>query len=152
MEFGVGSILEGKVTGITKFGAFVSLGDNKSGLVHISEIANTYVSDVHDHLQEGQTVKVKVLAIDENGRINLSIKRALPNAPAQGGRGGARGGSSRPNYNNNRGGNRNTASQSAAPMTAEESFEAKLKAFMTESEGKISDLNHYMDKRGGRRK
>ena len=77
MELGVGSILEGKVTGITKFGAFVSLGENKSGLVHISEIANTYVNDIHEHLQEGQAVKVKVLAIDENGRINLSIKRAL---------------------------------------------------------------------------
>ena len=61
----MGSILEGKVTSITKFGAFVSLGDNKSGLVHISEIANTYVNDIHDHLQEGQSVKVKVLAIDE---------------------------------------------------------------------------------------
>ena len=83
MELGVGSILEGKVTGITKFGAFVSLGENKSGLVHISEIANTYVNDIHEHLQEGQAVKVKVLAIDENGRINLSIKRALPN-PGQG--------------------------------------------------------------------
>ena len=78
MEFDVGSILEGKVTGITKFGAFVSLGEHKSGLVHISEIANTYVNDIHDHLQEGQTVKVKVLAVDENGRINLSIKRAQP--------------------------------------------------------------------------
>ena len=89
MELGVGSILEGKVTGITKFGAFVSLGENKSGLVHISEIANTYVNDIHEHLQEGQAVKVKVLAIDENGRINLSIKRALPN-PGQG-QGGVRG-------------------------------------------------------------
>ena len=89
MELGVGSILEGKVTGITKFGAFVSLGENKSGLVHISEIANTYVNDIHEHLQEGQAVKVKVLAIDENGRINLSIKRALP-SPGQG-QGSARG-------------------------------------------------------------
>lgn len=149
MEFGVGSILEGKVTGITKFGAFVSLGDNKSGLVHISEIANTYVNDIHDHLQEGQSVKVKVLAIDENGRINLSIKRAQPGAPAAPGggrapRGGARQGG--------RSASRSPAAQSAAPMTAEDAFEAKLKAFMTESEGKISDLNHYMDKRGGRRK
>ena len=93
MDFGVGSILEGKVTGITKFGAFVSLGENKSGLVHISEIANTYVNDIHDHLQEGQAVKVKILAIDENGRINLSIKRALPQAAApQGGQRGPGGG------------------------------------------------------------
>ena len=60
MEFGVGSILEGKVTGITKFGAFVSLPENKSGLVHISEIAYSYVSDVKDHLKEGQEVNAKV--------------------------------------------------------------------------------------------
>lgn len=150
MDFGVGSILEGKVTGITKFGAFVSLGENKSGLVHISEIANTYVNDIHDHLQEGQTVKVKILAIDENGRINLSIKRAQPQASAP--QGGHRTGSApRQNTFGGQRGQRSAAAQPAAPMTAEESFEAKLKAFMTESEGKISDLNHSMDKRGRRR-
>ena len=158
MEFGVGNILEGKVTGITKFGAFVSFGENKSGLVHISEIANTYVNDIHEHLQEGQSVKVKILAIDENGRINLSIKRALPPAPAAQGNGNHRGGNGgyrsnntsgpRQNFGDSRGGR---AAAPAAPMTAEESFEAKLKAFMTESEGKISDLNHSLDKRGRRR-
>ena len=158
MELGVGSILEGKVTGITKFGAFVSLGENKSGLVHISEIANTYVNDIHEHLQEGQAVTVKVLAIDENGRINLSIKRALPSPGqgqgsargAQGGRAAHRSAGNAPRQSfGARGGAR--AAAPAAPMTAEESFEAKLKAFMTESEGKISDLNHSMDKRGRRR-
>ena len=71
MEPEVGSILEGKVTSIMKFGAFVSLGNGRSGLVHISEIANTFVNDVHDFLQEGQEVKVKVLST-ENGKINLS--------------------------------------------------------------------------------
>ena len=80
MEPEVGSILEGKVTAIMKFGAFVALGNGKSGLVHISEIANTFVNDVHDFLQEGQTVKVKVLST-ENGKINLSIKKALPPEP-----------------------------------------------------------------------
>ena len=83
-EIEVGAILEGKVTGITKFGAFVSLPGGKSGLVHISEIAYSYVSDVSDHLSEGQDVKVKVISIDENNRINLSIKRALPAAAASG--------------------------------------------------------------------
>ena len=103
-------------------------------------------------------MKVKVLAIDENGRINLSIKRALPNPGqgqggvrgVQGGRGTAHrstGSAQRPGFT--RGGAR--AAAPAVPMTAEESFEAKLKAFMTESEGKISDLNHSMDKRGRRR-
>lgn len=76
-EISVGSILDGKVTGITKFGAFVALPEGKSGLVHISEIANSFVNDVHDFLQEGQTVKVLVLST-ENGKINLSIKKALP--------------------------------------------------------------------------
>ena len=77
MEPEVGRILEGKVTSIMKFGAFVALEGGRSGLVHISEIAPTYVNDVHDFLQEGQTVKVKVLST-ENGKINLSIKKALP--------------------------------------------------------------------------
>ena len=77
MDPQVGSILEGKVASITKFGAFVALESGKSGLVHISEIANTFVNDVHDFLQEGQEVKVLVLSA-EKGRINLSIKKALP--------------------------------------------------------------------------
>ena len=77
MGIEVGSILDGKVTGITKFGAFVALPGNRSGLVHISEIAYSYVNDVHDVLSEGQEVKVKVIGIDANNRINLSIKQAL---------------------------------------------------------------------------
>ena len=106
MEFGVGSIVEGKVTGITKFGAFVSLPGGKSGLVHISEIAYSYVSDVSEFLKEGQEVKVKVIGIDESNRINLSIKKAeeppvkQAGAPATAGRA--------PRMNNNgpaRGGN-----------------------------------------------
>ena len=75
MAIEIGSIQEGKVTGIMNFGAFVALPGGKSGLVHISEIANTFVKDVHDHLQVGQIVKVKVLDINEQGKINLSIKR-----------------------------------------------------------------------------
>lgn len=81
MEFGVGSILEGKVTGITKFGAFVSLPGGRSGLVHISEIAYSYVNDISEYLSEGQTVQVKVIGIDANNRINLSIKQTAPPPP-----------------------------------------------------------------------
>ena len=76
MAIEIGSIQEGKVTGIMNFGAFVSLPGGKSGLVHISEISNTFVKDVHDHLRVGQMVKGKVLEINEQGKINLSIKRA----------------------------------------------------------------------------
>ena len=77
MEWQIGEILEGKVSGITKFGAFVTLPGGKSGLVHISEVANAFVSDVSEHVQMGQTVKVKLLSVTPEGKINLSIKRAL---------------------------------------------------------------------------
>lgn len=79
MAVEVGNILEGKVTGITDFGAFVDLPDGKSGMVHISEVAPTYVNKISDHLSEGQVVKVKVLSIGENGKISLSIKKAMDN-------------------------------------------------------------------------
>ena len=80
MEFTVGDILEGKVKSITNFGAFVTLPENRTGMVHISEVANTYVSDIRQHLTEGQDVKVMVIG-NENGKINLSISawsRSLP--------------------------------------------------------------------------
>jgi len=75
MPVEVGKVLEGKVTGIAHFGAFIRLPDGKIGLVHISEIANEYVKDVSNYLKENQNVKVKVISVDENGKINLSIKR-----------------------------------------------------------------------------
>lgn len=77
MGMSQGDIVEGKVTKLTKFGAFVDLGEGKSGLVHISEVADTFVKDINDYLQEGDEVKVKVLKIDEKGKIALSIKDAV---------------------------------------------------------------------------
>ena len=145
MEFGVGSILEGKVTGITKFGAFVSLPEGKSGLVHISEIAYSYVNDVKDHLKEGQEVKVKVIGIDENGRINLSIKKAMdppPRPAGQGRPGGRPGGHS--------GGGFLGKPAPAEPTT----FEDRLKQFMASSDSKLSELRQSerrSSRRGGRR-
>ncbi|MBR0423499.1 MAG: S1 RNA-binding domain-containing protein [Clostridia bacterium] len=76
MHFEVGAVVEGKVTGITKFGAFVDLGEGKSGLVHISEVSNTFVKEVSDHLKEGQPVKVKIIKLNDKGRYELSIKQA----------------------------------------------------------------------------
>lgn len=76
MEFEVGAIVEGTVKSITNFGAFVELEGGKSGLVHISEISNAFVKDIKDHLKEGETVKVKIISIDEKGKLGLSIKRA----------------------------------------------------------------------------
>ena len=81
MQLVVGEIFEGKVTGITKFGAFVAMPDGRNGLVHISEIANTFVNDINDYVKEGQMVKVKVIGIGENGKVNLSMKQVL--APSQ---------------------------------------------------------------------
>ena len=77
MQSKIGEIYEGKVTGITNFGAFVKLSNGESGMVHISEVAPVYVKDINEHLSEGQDVKVKVIAINEN-KISLSIKQALP--------------------------------------------------------------------------
>ena len=157
MELTVGTILEGKVKSITNFGAFVALPDNKTGMVHISEVANAYVSDIRQHLTEGQDVKVVVIG-NENGKINLSIKRLEPreprqpreNAPRQGGfrQGGFRqdgnqGHTGAPRQNHSQGQNRPQRSapvQPAAPKTADQLFEEKLKAFMTESDTKLSSM------------
>jgi S1 RNA binding domain protein len=78
MPFEVGAIVEGVVTGITHFGAFVELPGGKTGLVHISEVADAYVKDIREFLQEQDRVKVKVLSLDQNGRIGLSIRQANP--------------------------------------------------------------------------
>ncbi len=144
MEFGVGSIVEGKVSGITKFGAFVTLPEGKSGLVHISEIAYSYVNDVHEHLAEGDSVKVKVIGIDDAGRINLSIKKATepPARPAP--RPAARPQS----------GNREPRTFTPAPPKEPISFEDRLKQFMASSDSKLSDLRsaeRRNNRRGGRR-
>lgn len=72
----VGDLLEGKITGITKFGVFVDIGDNQTGMVHISEVARTFVNEIRDFVKEGDTVKVKVLSIGDDGKISLSMKRA----------------------------------------------------------------------------
>lgn len=81
MQLEVGEVLEGKVTGILKFGAFVDLGNGKSGMVHISEIASSYVNDIHEHVTEGQIVKVKIINIAEDGKISLSMKKAEERPP-----------------------------------------------------------------------
>lgn len=77
MQLSVGQIVEGKITGITNFGVFVDLGEGKSGLVHISEVARSYVNDINEFVKVNDVVKMKVLNIGEDGKISLSIKRAL---------------------------------------------------------------------------
>ena len=78
MPVTVGKVVEGTVTGITNFGAFVQLPEGKSGLVHISEISDDYVEKVADYLKKDQKVKVKILSISEDGKISLSIRQAKP--------------------------------------------------------------------------
>ena len=148
-EISVGSILDGKVTGITKFGAFVALPEGKSGLVHISEIAYSYVNEVSDHLKEGQEVKVKIIGIDQANRINLSIKQVAPPPPraprpAQGGQRPA-GGGGRPHQ-----GGRPMGFVRQAPKEPTD-FEDRLKQFMQSSDSKLSELR-YMEKKGGNRR
>ena len=147
MELTVGTILEGKVKSITNFGAFVALPENKTGMVHISEVANAYVSDIRAHLTEGQDVKVVVIG-NENGKINLSIKRLEPK-PQRENTGAPRreGNNFRPQGNApRREGNgfqnqsRPTPAPAPAPKTADQLFEEKLKAFMSESDNKLSSI------------
>ena len=147
MELTVGAVLEGKVKSITNFGAFIALPENKTGMVHISEVANAYVSDIRQHLTEGQSVKVMVIGVD-GGKINLSIKRLEPkpqreNAP----KGDFRSpGGPRREGTPNRAPSRAPV-QPPAPKTADQLFEEKLKAFMSESDSKISSIRQYSDHR-----
>ena len=129
MELTVGAVLEGKVKTITNFGAFVALPEGKTGMVHISEVAGCYVSDIRQHLTEGQDVNVMVIGA-ENGKINLSIKR-LEAKPQQN--------NMRPRENS-RPARPAAPTQPPAPKTADQLFEEKLKQFMTESDSKISSL------------
>ena len=135
MELTVGAILEGKVKTITNFGAFISLPENKTGMVHISEVANAYVSDIRQHLTEGQDVKVVVIGL-ENGKVNLSIKRLEPKPQ--------RTDAPRPAQNRPA---RPAPTPPPAPKTADQLFEERLKAFMTESDSKISSIKQYSDHR-----
>ena len=158
MELTVGAVLEGKIKSITNFGAFVSLPENKTGMVHISEVANAYVSDIRQHLTEGQDVKVMVIGT-ENGKINLSIKRLEPKPQREGGNFQRREGG---NFQRREGGYQNRENrdsrpqrapvQPAAPKTADQLFEEKLKAFMTESDSKLSGMRQYADQRGRSRR
>ena len=127
MEFIPGAVLEGTVKSIASFGAFVSLNEGKTGLVHISEVSSTYVTDIRQHLTEGQQIKVKVLNVDEKGRVSLSIKQAEEKPqPAKNAR------PARPIL---------PLQPTRAPEP--ESFEDKLKQFMADSNSKICGVRQY---------
>ena len=143
MAIEVGSVVEGVVTGITNFGAFVELPEGKTGLIHISEVADVYVSDVHDFLRERDTVKVKVLTVDDRGKIGLSIKALQDKAaaPAQPSAAPAR--PPRPP--------RDMRRTAASRQIGSPSFEDKLSRFLKDSDERLTDLRRKTDsKRGGR--
>ena len=149
MELSVGTVVEGKVKQITKFGAFILLPDHSTGMVHISEIAHSFVNDIHDHLTEGQTVNVLVIG-NENGKVNLSIKRTLePPAKPQFSRArpqGDRPQSARPQGERPAYDRRRSAQPSAAPAAPQaKSFDDMLKQFMTESSSKMSSIKQYSE-------
>ena len=161
MEFTVGEIVEGKVKSITNFGAFVSLTEGKTGMVHISEIAHAYVSDINEYLTVGQDVKVKIIAM-EQGKINLSIKKTMDPPPRTGrsdNRGPRNDRGDRSDRNDRvgdrgpRGGSRGgydqrprSASRSNGPKEPQ-SFDDMLKQFMADSDSKISSIKQYSDHR-----
>ena len=138
MGLEVGAVVEARVTGITKFGAFVALPEGRSGLVHISEISSGYVNEVSEHLSVGQTVKVLVLNIAPDGKINLSIKRAqAPSAPRT---------QPRPE--------RPARQEAPVPQpqtvnstSGNDDFEDSLKKFMRESDSRIADNRMYSEHR-----
>lgn len=138
----IGKIYEGKVKGITQYGAFVDIDGGGTGMVHISEIANTFVNEIRDHLTENQIVKVKVIGVNEAGKVSLSIKKALDNpAPA-------------PRKRNNdtpRARGAVWEPKKQTPMS-ELSFEDMLSRFKQNSEERMCDLKRSTDRKNGSRR
>jgi len=135
-EIVVGNIMEGKVNKITSFGAIIALDDGGQGLVHISQIANSFVQDINDHLKVDDKVKVKVMSIDpETKRIALSIRAALP-APEK------------PKFSKPKEQfDRNNSSKEASPKPETNDFEDKMKDFLKQSNDKMATLNKRINKR-----
>ncbi|WP_203364416.1 S1 domain-containing RNA-binding protein [Bacillus sp. REN10] len=140
MSIEVGSKLQGKVTGITKFGAFVELPEGSTGLVHISEVADNYVKDINDHLKVGDEVEVKVINVESDGKIGLSIRKAKDQPQQQ------QSYRSRPKNNDFR--SRGPRGNHTPPK---ENFEQKMARFLKDSEERLSSLKRQTEsRRGGR--
>lgn len=132
MQLTVGQIVEGKITGITNFGVFADIGEGKSGMVHISEVARTYVNDINEFVKVGDTVKMKVLNIGEDGKISLSIKRALEPEKTESKERREKRSYSQPKID---------SSYTWMPKKAEpQSFEEMMSRFKQTSDEKFSDL------------
>lgn len=160
MQHEVGKIVEGKVTGITKFGAFVELEGGEVGMVHISEVAATYVEDINEHLKEQQKVNVKILSINDDGKISLSIKKAMPVQPQRRENKPSNNFNSRnqknvnssPRSNNNRNSNNksfNNSNNRSSHQGKPNSFEDMLSKFIQSSDEKMSELKIEKNSRRG---
>jgi len=153
----VGSIVEGKVTGITKFGAFVELPSGKSGMVHISEVSTSFVKEISDHLSENQVVKVKILSVTPEGKIGLSIKKCMeemgevpPRPPRPTGQEGQERREGRPPRRHQKDmGWRGFKQQGGG---GEMSFEDMMSKFKQTSEDRMSDLKRSTDMRKSTRR
>ncbi|MEA3319970.1 S1 domain-containing RNA-binding protein [Sutcliffiella horikoshii] len=149
MSIEVGSKLQGKVTGITNFGAFVELPGGTTGLVHISEVADNYVKDINDHLKVGDEVQVKVINVEKDGKIGLSIKKASDTYREPQPRSAAP--SQRPNNNNQQRSNQRPPRGRREEFKPKENFEQKMARFLKDSEDRLSTLKRSTEsKRGGR--
>ncbi len=133
MQVQIGGICEGKVTGVKKFGAFVLLPDGTTGMVHISEVSSEYIKELADVLVEGQSVKVKILSVNEEGKVALSIKRAQDKPP-------------RPTRADS---GKVWQPKPSAVQGDAMSFEDMMARFKTQSEEKISDLKRVTEARRG---
>lgn len=148
MQIQVGDLVEGKVTGLTKFGAFVGLPENKTGMIHISEVSYTYVNDITDFLKEGQEVKCKVIGIDEKGKISLSLKKVTEQQPEK-----QEFQQRRPAHNNNSANRKpNVWQGSGAKQTQDPhdlSFEDMMTKFKQVSDEKMGDLKRATEGKNG---
>lgn len=131
MSIEVGNIVEGKITGLANFGAFVDLGNGKNGLVHISEVSDKFIENIKDELEEGQKVKVKIINIADDGKIALSIRKAQEN-------------SDKPKSSV-------APKKSVEPKRQNKSFDAMMNSFLKDSEDRLSSIRKNTEgKRGGR--
>ena len=150
MQLEVGATMQGKVTGITKYGAFVDLGSGKSGMVHISEIASAYVKEIKDYVSIGQEVSVKLLSISEDGKLSLSMKQA-EGAAAAAPQSGERSDERQQRRNNQKPRRDNFASYDRQ-QSEPKSFDEMLSRFMQTSDEKMSDLRSKTGERRPSRK
>lgn len=137
MQIEVGSIVEGKITGITKYGAFVALQEGKTGMIHISEVSSEFVREIRDFLTENQQVRVKIINIDENGKIALSLKRARAEEEAKKAVPPEPTAASAPSSWN--------STSKKRPTTSGDPFEDMMSRFKVESDEKISDLRKSLE-------